>query len=141
VNDPIIMGDLVAEMAEQGAVGLAHLVASSFALGVVGLREIYCDQPVLMSGQHRRRGIGNKIEGEAVRILHSGGERQFQLQECIEKPMLCGLHHAPMDLIVALAQVGDGAVVPARRAELISALGWDHPIADPVHRIRAKAIA
>src|ERR1700683_1311271 len=62
------MGYLVAEMPEQGAVGFAHLVASPFALGVVGLGEIDCDQPVLMPGQHRRRAIGDKIEGEAVRI-------------------------------------------------------------------------
>src|ERR1700683_3030247 len=112
-------------MAEQGAVGLAHLMASSFALGVVGLREIDCDQPVLVPGQHRRRAVGNKIEGEAFRVLRPAGERQFQLEERIEKPMLCGLHQAPMNLIVALAQGGDGAVWPARRAALISSLYRD----------------
>ena len=34
------MADLVPEMAEQGAVGLAHLVSHPLALGVVGFRQM-----------------------------------------------------------------------------------------------------
>ena len=60
------MRDLVAEMAEQRAVGLAHLVPAPLALGVVGLGEVDGDEPVVVAGQHRRGAVGEKIEGEAV---------------------------------------------------------------------------
>ena len=44
------MGDLVAEMPEQSAVGFAHLEAPPLALGVVGLGEIDRDQAGLVTG-------------------------------------------------------------------------------------------
>jgi hypothetical protein len=120
-----VVRDLMTEMAKQGAIGLAHLVAAPLALGVVGLGEIDGDQAVFVPGQHRRRAIGEKIEGHAFRVFGAGGEGQSQLQERVEQPVLGGLHHAPMGEIVRLRQVGDHAVVPARSAELFGALGRD----------------
>ena len=47
---PIIMPDLVAEMAEQRAIGLAHLIAAALALCVVGFGQIDRDDAVGMAG-------------------------------------------------------------------------------------------
>ena len=130
----VIVRDLVAEMAEQRAIRLAHLMAAALALGVVGLGEIDGDEPVVVSGEHRLGAVGEKIEGEAVRILEPGDERQAQLQERVEQAVLRGLQHAPMDEVVRQRQVGDGAVVPACRTERFGAVDRDQPVADPVDR-------
>ena len=51
---PVIVAELMAEMAEQRAIVLAHLDAPSFALGRVRLGDIECDQAVVMAGQDAR---------------------------------------------------------------------------------------
>ena len=48
---PVIMGDLVPEMTEQGPVGLAHLAALLLAMRVVGFGEVDGDGAVEMAGQ------------------------------------------------------------------------------------------
>ena len=55
--------------------------------------------------------------------------------------MLGRLEHAPVDEVLLDRQVGDGAVVAARRTERIGAVGRHQPVADAVHEIGAKAIA
>ena len=49
---PVVMTDLVPEVADQRPVGLAHLGAPLFALGVVSLRDVDGDEAVVMAGQH-----------------------------------------------------------------------------------------
>ncbi len=69
---PVVMADLMPEMAEQRAVRLAHGRAPPLALGVVGLGERHGDQPLVMPGQHAGRvrvvGIGQDVEDEAARL-------------------------------------------------------------------------
>ena len=63
------MPDLMAEMAEQGAVGLAHFGAQFFAQGVVGLVQVDGDQPLIMAGEDVGSGpgrVGQEIEGKPV---------------------------------------------------------------------------
>jgi hypothetical protein len=128
-------------MSEQRAVGLAHLVPPSLALGVIGLCKIDRDQPVLVAGQHRGRPVGQKIERQPFRILRLGGERQFQLQERVEEPVFRDLDRAPMNEISWQGQVWDRAVVAARRTELFVAVGRHQPVAHLVRRVGAIAVA
>ena len=56
---PVVVRDLVAEMTEQGAVGLAHLPPHALAFGIVGLGQVDGDEAVVMAGHHRlgRRAV------------------------------------------------------------------------------------
>ncbi len=49
---PVVVTDLVSEVAEHRAVGLAHLLTSAFAEGVGRLGDIDGDQAVVMTGEH-----------------------------------------------------------------------------------------
>src|SRR5260370_41332132 len=94
---PVIVGNLVPEMAEQSAIGFGQGLALAFALEVGGFRDMERYKPAGMPGDDRRslrQSIGRrreKVECEAVRILHPRGERQTKLQQRIEEPMLGGL--------------------------------------------------
>ena len=76
------MRDLVPEMAEQRAVGLAHGLALALALGVVGFRNIEGDEPAGVPGDDRRRlrrSIGRRRGKSKARPFGSSmrvGERQ-----------------------------------------------------------------
>ena len=83
---PVVVADLVAEMAEQRAVGLAHLGAPLFALGVVGLGDIERDQALVVAGQDAfatrpaADRIGEEVESKAnlVRRVLLGRYRQAE---------------------------------------------------------------
>jgi len=72
------MRDLVPEVAEQGAVRLAHLTAAALPLGIVGFGEVDGDEPVLVAGQDRSGTflIGQEVEGEAFGVFRAGHQRQ-----------------------------------------------------------------
>ena len=62
---PIIVTDLVAEMTEQRAIRLAHLMTAALALHIVGFRQIDRDDAVGVAGHYRRTGgrdVGQKFE-------------------------------------------------------------------------------
>jgi len=66
---PEIVPDLVAEVTEQGPVGLAHRQPPPFALDVVGLRQRDRDQAVVVPRHHllpRCRIVGEEIEDQAM---------------------------------------------------------------------------
>ena len=66
-----IMPDLMAKVADEGAVGLVHGLASRLALRVVGLGDVDRDEPVVVPREHRLdasvrpRLVGDQVEGEA----------------------------------------------------------------------------
>src|SRR3974390_2354879 len=67
---PVIVRDLVAEMPEQRAVGLGHIVALPLALDVVGLSQIDGDDTAGVTGRHRTARRRRKdIESEPLWIL------------------------------------------------------------------------
>src|SRR5215207_10316729 len=72
---PVVMSDLMPEVAEQRPIGLAHGLAPALPLGVVGLSDVDGDQAVVVARQDGRRQrrpfgrIGQKVEGEPVRIF------------------------------------------------------------------------
>ena len=133
------------EMAEQRAVKFAQLATYALALGVVGFRDIERDQAVVVPGHHRRAsdgGVGiEKIECQRIGVFVLCVERQAELQQRVEQPMLGRLDEAPAPEILGLRQIGNGAVVPAGDTKLIGLIRRDQPIAGLVHRVLAKTIA
>ena len=98
------MAELVAEMAEQRAVVLAHLGAHLLALGGIGLGDVERDQAVVMAGQHMLAGrratqqrIGEEIEGDAnlVAGVGLGADRQAEGEQRIDGALLCRLDPDP----------------------------------------------
>ena len=78
---PVVVADLVAQVAEQRPVGLAELQPPPLALGGIGLGDVDGDQPVVVAGHHRlaRVGVGEEVEGEAFgRVLLLARERQAE---------------------------------------------------------------
>ena len=72
------MADLVAEVAEQRAVGLVHLDAALSRIGVVGLGEVERDDAVLVAGHHRRAAgqRAQQVEHQAaLRVLVDAATR------------------------------------------------------------------
>ena len=134
---PVVMRDLVAEMPEQGAIGLAHLAALALALGIVGLRQIDGDEAVVVPGQDRRcaaaaRWIGEEIERQRRPDPRPGGQRQPKAQQRVEQPVLGELDLAPVRQVFRQREIGDGAVVAAGGAETVRLVSGHQPVADVV---------
>jgi hypothetical protein len=127
-----IMGDLVAKVAEQGAVGLVHLGAAALAFGVVGFDQGDGDQAVVVAGHYLGAGfraVGEKIEGEAVfGIVDAVFQRQAQAQQRVEQVVLGGLCFLPARQALLDGEVRDGVVVAASQAECRVAVGGEQPV-------------
>jgi len=96
-----------------------------------------------MPGDRRRRSVRRRrdeVKCEAIGIFGSCGERKPQLQQRIEQPMLGELDPAPMQQVLGLREVGDGAVVAAGRTKCFGVIAGDEPVADVVLRIGAEPI-
>ena len=137
------MRDLVAEMAEQGAIGFAHRLALPLALGVVGLRHVERDEAAVMPGHDRRRparrpgstGNQRRDRSDSSVLVVSGSRKP---QQRVEQPMLGGFDLAPMQRDFPAREIGDGAVVAAGRAKSLGLLGRHQPVADVVLGVGAK---
>jgi hypothetical protein len=135
-------------MAEQGAVGLAHLAAALFALGIVGFGDIDGDQAVVVAGQHlgdRAVGIGHigqEIEGQSeFRVFRPALQRQAQAEHGVEQVVLGNFQLAPSRHVLGIGQVGDGAVMPAGRAMGLGRIGRQQPVAGVKLGIGAEPIS
>ena len=85
----VVMPDLVAEVAQQGAVRLVHLDPQLLAVHVVALGQIDCDDPVFVAGQHLLVRTGQQPESQAVvGILITADDRQLQLVQLGDQPRL-----------------------------------------------------
>ncbi len=138
---PAVMGDLVPEMAEQRAVGLAQGLAAALALGVVGLRDRDGDAALAVPGHHLGAGrrVLLELEDEAPhRVLVAGHDRQPELQQRVEQPVLGGLHQAPQVEVARPRQVGDGVVMAAGEAEAVALARREQPVARAVLRVAAE---
>ena len=142
---PVEVADLVAEMTEERAVGLAHRGTPRLALRIVSLGERDGDDALVMPGQHLRAvrslAVGQKVEDQRFRAFADGGARQVELEQRVEEAVLRGLDAAPLRGGVGPVEMGDRAVVPACGAERVRPLLRDEPVADVVPRVRAEAIA
>ena len=87
------------------------------------------------------RRARQKIEHQAfAAVLVALVERQIELHQRVEQPMFGDLDLLPGNDIVLDAGVGDGPVMPARRAITVGRIGLDHPIADVELGIGAETI-
>jgi hypothetical protein len=106
------VADLVAEMADQRAVGLAHLGADALAHRVLGLLGVERDHAHFVAGHHVRaaRHVAQEIESQAMRrIGQARDDRQAQRQQLRDQPPLGQLELAPQLAVALDRQVGDGA--------------------------------
>ncbi len=115
-----MVADLVAEVAEQRAVGLVEQRAAIFARGVVGFLEGKGDDAALVAGEDRRGGdvLVEELEAQAVDgIFVARGERQVQAEQGIEQALLGALDHLPAGEIGGIGDVGHERVVAAGAAD------------------------
>ena len=80
---PVIVPDLVAEVADQGAVGLVHGRANLLAPGVIGFFRVKGNQAAGVAGHYPLAFLGGvqDIEGQAVlRVLLFRLNREAQVQ-------------------------------------------------------------
>src|SRR5262245_47901311 len=100
---PVVMRDLVPEMAEQRTVRFAHRLALTLPLGRVGLCRVERNKAASMPGHDRGlarcalSGSGKEIKCETVWILRPRCQRQPQPQQRVKQAMLGVLDLAPMD--------------------------------------------
>ena len=131
---PVVMPDLVAEMAEQGAVGLVHARTAPLEFGRIGFGERDRHHAVVVARHHLRPGvlrrIGQEFEGEAVlRILGPGLQRQPPAQEAVEQPVLGEFHLPPRGRHGRRSTGRDRVVVPAGAAKPVRRGRGDQPVA------------
>jgi hypothetical protein len=132
---PVVMGDLVAEVPQDGAIRLAQPLAQRLAVRVVGLVHVERDDPVGVARRHLATVAGEQLEGQAALALAPALDRQPQLAELEEQPALGGLGVAealdPLDVVVGRARAGEHAA----RAQL--ACRVDEPVAAGQVEVRA----
>jgi hypothetical protein len=110
------MADLVAEMTEQGAIGLAHRGAVAFADCVLRFLRVQHDHPFIVTGKRRRRATNRsqEFEGEAMaRIFHPIRQRQLQMIDRVDQPVFGRLDPAPACQVSGIAEIGHDPVEPA----------------------------
>ncbi len=77
---PVVVADLMPQVAEHGAIGLAHLLAHVFAKRRVGLGDVERDDAFIVAGHHGLViGAAQEMERHSlVRPFLPRGERQLQ---------------------------------------------------------------
>jgi len=118
---PVVMTGLMAQMAEQRAVGLAEVAAALLTARVVGLGGVKRDDAIGMAGDDGRP-TGQRqqqVEGQAQPIGHLGLglHRQLQAQQRRHEAALGLLDAEPPDIGVRLREVGHGAREAAAAAQ------------------------
>ena len=85
----VVVTDLVAEVAEQGAVRLGHLDAHALTVGVVALGEVERDHPVDVTDGDVLGDAGQQVERQAVvGVVVAGDDRQPEGVELDDQPAL-----------------------------------------------------
>jgi hypothetical protein len=133
---PEVMPGLVAEVAQQGAVDLAHIETHPLAHGIIGLRDVDRDDPPLMSGEDSPVGgkvvvqFGEEPKGEAPRgIVLLSGKRQPQVEEGVEEASFRRFHLGPQDAVSVHREIGDDLVEAAGEAVVLARFRRHHPVA------------
>jgi hypothetical protein len=115
---PVVVADLVPDVAEQRAVGLMQRRPPPLPLRIVRLGDVDGDDAVGVAGQDRRaafRWIGEELEGEAAgRILVAGLDRETRVREGVDETTLRGFEPVPSQLDARLAEIRNDAGQAAR---------------------------
>ncbi|KAF1057161.1 MAG: hypothetical protein GAK39_06368 [Variovorax sp.] len=153
---PVVVADLVAEVAHQRAVGLAHLGADALAHRVLGLLGIEGDDAGVVAGHHVRaaRHVAQEVEGQAMhRIGMAAHHRQPQREQLRDQAPLGLLELAPEFVVAGHREIGNGArdaagqavagreAVRVGRERLARARHRHHPVAGRGrHQVGAAAV-
>ena len=143
---PHPVADLMAEMAEQGAVGLVHLRAHLLAIGIVGLADGDGDDTVIMPGQHLRSTwmLVEEVEHQSLDgVVHPVRQCDAEPYQRVEQPVLGGLQLAPELYRLSCGTIGrgdvrNGPVVPAGATEILSAASIHQPVAGVMLGVEAE---
>ena len=115
----VVVPDLVAQMPQQGAVGLVHRDPQLLAVHVVALGQIQCDDAVVVAGDDPLQLAGQQVERQPVlRVLVAANDRQLQVNEFDHQPPLGLLGGGERGQRRGVGVVGAGAGQPARRAQV-----------------------
>jgi hypothetical protein len=127
------VADLVAQVAEDGPVGLIELCPGPLALDGVGLGEIEGDDAVGVAGRHRLVRAREHVEGQAA------VDRQAELEQLEHEPALGRLGRGELrECLVGRPRAGEraGAAEPAavRAAVAADQVAVRAAVAEPVDR-------
>jgi hypothetical protein len=130
----VVVPDLVAQVPQQGAVGLVHRDPELLAVHIVALGQIQCDHAVVVAGDDRLQLAGQQVERQAVlRVVVAANDRPLQVNEFDHQPPLGLLGRGERGQRCGVGVVGAGAGQAARRAQLGSSaqpgVHGDQPIA------------
>lgn len=129
---PVVVGQFMAEMADQGAVRFVEGFAMFFAIIIIGFGDIEGDEALGVAGDDGR-AIGDgfeEIEGEAglrFFVLRDNGEAE--VEEIDEDPAFGGFDVADAPDVLGQVEVGDGAGESAGEAEGMGGIGGNEPVA------------
>ena len=113
------MADFVAEVADQRAVRLVHLLADPLALDRIGLVDVDRDQAVGVAGEDRLvGGVGFEVELQRLLVADVFGRvAQAEVVELVEQLPLGQLEVRPAVAVSLDAEVRNDVVQPAGFAE------------------------
>ena len=126
-----MVSDLMAKVAEKGAVRLAHLDAAPFSLDFVGLGEGYRDNAILMTGHDFLRvRVGEEVEDKPMCwILSPGPQREAPAQQRVEEAVLGGFEPTPTGKIGRYGQIRDRPIMPTGQTKPAAFIFRQQPIA------------
>ena len=128
---PVVVADLVAQVAEHRAVRLAHLLAHVFAERRIRLGDVERDDAFVVAG-HDGLAVGalQELERHAfVRPFLARRKRQIELVQRVEKASLGRFDARPREPVAGLGEVGGDLGEAAGIAELLGLLGRHQPVA------------
>ena len=134
-HHPVVVSALMAQVAEERAVGLTEVLALALALDRVRFHDVDGDHAVEMAG-HR---VAREVERERTLHLRRRAERQTEAQERVDEALLRALEIAPGRQAPRLGEIGDRTVQVAGSAERVGVRFGGEPIADAVGCVRAVA--
>ena len=139
-NVPVVMTDLVPEMAQQRSIWLTHGNPTSFALSIFRLLECDRNLAFVVAGEDlrtsARRWIGEEFKGQPVnRIFYDRRKWQNPPQQTVEQPMFSEFNLLPRRKGRLIGQVGNDTVMPARNTERVIRAGRDQPVTPVVFRV------
>ena len=103
-HHPVVMPALVAEMAEQRAIGFAELLALPLSLDGIRFHDVDRDDAVEMAGQC----VAHEIEGQRPLPSTPAVERQAEAEERIDEALL-GPLQLPPGKEAAVFAIGSGS--------------------------------
>ena len=130
----VVVPELVAQVADHRAVGLAELQAALGAYRVVGLRHVDRDDAVGVAGDHRLPGAREQVEDQLA--LADG---QPDVEEHAEHPALGALGAGELRETCEIGVVRPRPRQPAGQAQLTRLAGLEHPVALREPGVRAAA--